>query len=55
MERMEGVVEGRFSYEASEGVVTYDPAVTTGTEIAAELARLTGYTASIRENGGAGR
>ncbi len=51
MERVAGVQEARFSYEAAEGFVTFDTAVTTVAEIVSELEKMTGYSAIERADG----
>ena len=48
MQRVEGVSEARFSYEAAEGFVTFDTSVTTVAEIVSELEEMTGFTATER-------
>ncbi len=52
MERVEGVQEARFSYEAAEGFVTFDTAATTVAEIVSELEQMTGFSATERANEG---
>ncbi len=52
MERVEGVQEARFSYEAAEGFVTFDTAVTSITEIVSELERMTDFSATERADEG---
>jgi copper chaperone CopZ len=49
VERVEGVREASFSYERSEGFVTYDPAVTSPEEFLAELAEMTDFRGTVRE------
>lgn len=49
VQRVEGVQAAEFSYERSEGVVTYDPERTSSDAIIAELTRMTGYTATVRD------
>ncbi|MCH7992464.1 MAG: hypothetical protein IIC35_08610 [Gemmatimonadetes bacterium] len=49
MERLEGVREASFSFERSEGFVTFDATVTSAEEIVAELDRMTGYSGTVRE------
>ena len=49
VERAEGVREASFSYERSEGFVTYDPAVTSPEEFLAELAEMTDFRGTVRE------
>jgi copper chaperone CopZ len=48
VEKVEGVREATFSYDRSEGFVTFDTARTSVAEIAAELERLTDFTAIER-------
>ncbi len=52
MERVEGVHEARFSYEAAEGFVTFDTAVTTVAEIVSELEQMTDFSATERADEG---
>ena len=52
MERVEGVEEARFSYEAAEGFVTFDTAVTTVAEIVSELEQMTDFSATERADEG---
>ncbi len=49
VERLEGVREASFSFERSEGFVTFDGTVTSAEEIVAELDRMTGYSGTVRE------
>jgi copper chaperone CopZ len=49
VERLEGVREANFSFERSEGFVTFDGTVTSAEEIVAELHRMTGYSGTVRE------
>ena len=49
VERIAGVQDAEFSYERGEGLVTYDPDSTSAETIIAELARMTGYVATVRE------
>ena len=51
VERVEGVQEASFSYERSEGFVTYDPEMTSPEEFLAELAEMTGFRGTVREAG----
>ena len=51
VERVEGVQEASFSYERSEGFVTYDPAMTSPEEFLAELAGMTDFRGTVREAG----
>ena len=48
VERVEGVQEASFSYERSEGFVTYDPAMTSPEEFLAELAEMTDFRGTVR-------
>jgi hypothetical protein len=48
VERVEGVREATFSYERGDGFVTFDTTMTSVTEIAGELERMTGYTSTVR-------
>ena len=48
MKRVEGVEEATFSYELSEGQVTYDPEQTNPGAIIAELERMTGFVGVVR-------
>ena len=48
VEKVEGVREATFSYDRSEGFVTFDTTRTSVSEIAAELERLTDFTATER-------
>ncbi len=52
MERVEGVQEARFSYEAAEGFVTFDTAVTSVAEIVSELEKMTAFSATERADEG---
>ncbi len=52
MERVEGVEEARFSYEAAEGFVTFDAAVTSVAEIVSELDEMTDFSATERADEG---
>ncbi len=52
MERVDGVEEARFSYEAAEGFVTFDTTVTTIAEIVSELEGMTGFSATERADEG---
>ena len=52
MERVEGVEEARFSYEAAEGFVTFDTAVTSVAEIVKELEEMTDFGATERADEG---
>ncbi len=52
MERVEGVQEARFSYEAAEGFVTFDTAVTSVAEIESELEEMTAFSATERADEG---
>ncbi len=52
MERVEGVQEARFSYEAAEGFVTFDTTVTTVAEILRELEQMTAFSATERADEG---
>ncbi len=52
MERVEGVQEARFSYEAAEGFVTFDTSVTSVAEIVTELEDMTGFSAIERADEG---
>jgi len=49
VQRIEGVLDAEFSYERSEGIVTYDPERTSVEAIIAELTRMTGYAATVRD------
>lgn len=42
---MDGVEAADVSYETGTGIVTYDPAVTSLDDFAAELERMTGFRA----------
>lgn len=46
---MEGVQKADFSYERAEGFVTYDTTKTSPGEFLAELARMTDYRGTVRE------
>lgn len=46
---MEGVQKADFSYERAEGFVTYDPTKTSPEVFLAELARMTDYRGTVRE------
>ncbi len=48
MKRVEGVEEATFSYERSEGLVTYDPEQTNPRAIIEELERMTGFLGVVR-------
>lgn len=52
MERVEGVQEARFSWEAGEGFVTFDTEVTSVSEIVSELEEMTGFSATERADEG---
>ena len=52
MERVEGVQEARFSWEAAEGFVTFDAAVTSVAEIVSELEQMTAFSATERVDEG---
>ena len=52
MERVEGVEEARFSYEAAGGFVTFDTSVTTLAEIVSELEQMTDFSATERADEG---
>jgi hypothetical protein len=51
VQRVEGVRTATFSYERGEGVVTYDTTRTTPQAFIAELERMTGYSATLRDEG----
>lgn len=46
---MEGVQKADFSYERAEGFVTYDPTKTSPEAFLAELAGMTDYRGTVRE------
>ena len=48
VERVEGVREARFSYEAAEGFVTFDTTLTSVAEILGELETMTAFSATER-------
>ena len=52
VERVEGVREARFSYQAAEGFVTFDTTVTTIAEIVRELQQMTDFSATERADEG---
>lgn len=52
---MEGVREATFSYERSEGFVTFDTTLTSAEAILAELDRMTDFTGTVREGSEAPR
>lgn len=52
MERVEGVREATFSYERSEGFVTFDTTLTSVEAILAELDRMTAFRKTVREGDG---
>ena len=52
MERVEGVEEARFSYEAADGFVTFDTTVTSVAEIVSELEQMTNFSATERADEG---
>ncbi len=52
MERVDGVEEARFSYQAAEGFVTFDTTVTTIAEIVRELQQMTDFSATERADEG---
>ncbi len=52
MERVEGVQEARFSYEAAEGFVTFDTTVASIAEIVSELEQMTDFSATERADEG---
>ena len=49
VERVDGVVEARFSYGSGSGVVTYDPGRVDPQVFIEELEEMTGFQASVRE------
>ncbi len=58
VKRVEGVQEATFSYERGEGLVTYDTSRTSPGDFIAELERMTGFKATVRDDdpgGDAGR
>ena len=55
VERLEGVREATFSYERSEGFVTFDTTVTTVERIIGGLRESTGYRATSRTREGLDR
>jgi hypothetical protein len=48
VERVEGVSEATFSYQQGEGVVTFDPTLTSPEVIMVELQRMTGFVPRVR-------
>ena len=52
VQRVEGVREASFSYDRSEGFVTFDTTMTSVAEIVGELERLTDYKATKRPTDG---
>ncbi len=54
VQRVEGVSAAQFSHDRAEGRVIYDTTMTSVEEIAAELKRITGFTAQERIRAGGG-
>lgn len=50
VQRVDGVRNATFSYARGEGVVTYDATRTTPQAFIAELERMTGYVATVRDD-----
>ncbi|MCH1571880.1 MAG: hypothetical protein OXU33_05560 [Gemmatimonadota bacterium] len=49
MTRVEGVQDATFSYDRSEGFVTFDTTMTSVADIVAELERMTDFSATRRD------
>lgn len=49
VKRVEGVKEATFSWPAGTGAVTYDPTMTSPAAFTSELARVTGFAATVQE------
>ena len=47
--RVPGVIESEFDYEAGSGVVTYDPDLTDPATFIAELEDKTGFIGTVRD------